>query len=315
MTGPQGAAGPQGTVGTQGAVRGTGRDRCGWPARDAGRHRGDRSSGGTRCVRHWCSGSSRSSQRLEHRARWVRRAQRGRKAPRAAGCHRGDGRHWWHRSSGHGGSTATRQPGREHRRRGAAGGNGPQGTQGVAGGAGPQGATGGTGPQGAVGTQGSTGAQGAITAGQLLKAVKYGPTSLASYALTTSLAALDGTNLTISFVAPPSGNVIVEAVVHVRQTLTAALSQSYTMLAFVTHGTSTAITLPMRVMGSGGGQSGAGSWIGQFCPLRQLVTGLTPGQLLPVGPGWLLERLSVIDCLRRQQSNWSCHVDRYGGVT
>ena len=107
--------------------------------------------------------------------------------------------------------------------------------------------------------------------------MKYAPSSLANYALTTSLAALDGTNLTISFVAPPSGNVIIEANVHVRQNLITGVGESYTSLAFVTHGTSTAVSLQQRVIDTNNSQAAAGNFIGQFCTLRQLVTGLTPG--------------------------------------
>ena len=96
---------------------------------------------------------------------------------------------------------------------GAQGAQGATGAQGGGGGGsgsqGPQGATGAQGSQGATGTQGAQGGSGG-GGGGLLAVVQYAPSAGTHYtSKSTTIAAVDTTHLTVSFVAPSSGRVLV----------------------------------------------------------------------------------------------------------
>jgi hypothetical protein len=75
----------------------------------------------------------------------------------------------------------------------------------------------------------------------LLAAVQYAPSVIATYDLTaTSITAVDATNLTISFTAPTSGDVLVR--LSGFTTLEGAVAgTSYLQFGLVTHGTSTQV--------------------------------------------------------------------------
>jgi hypothetical protein len=111
-----------------------------------------------------------------------------------------------------------------------------------------------------------------------------------TYTLTATVAALDGTNLTISFTAPASGRVVVEAEVFVRNTLPAARGvQAWAVLGFVTHATTTVVAALKRFVDwdlamaqTAYSQAGQGPPSGaekaDSCHYVALVTGLTPNQ-------------------------------------
>jgi hypothetical protein len=148
---------------------------------------------------------------------------------------------------------------------------GPQGTQGVQG----------TGTQGTQGVQGPQGVSAATPAP--LAYAKYAPSSLVGYALTTgttgTIAALDPTNLTISFHAPASGSVIARFSIHVRSYQSSnAAGENIPMLGYVTHGTTTQASTIQRFIDLSLDTTSS-AYVGSMCYYEAEVTGLTPGQL------------------------------------
>jgi hypothetical protein len=118
---------------------------------------------------------------------------------------------------------------------------------------------------------------GAVWPGMVLASARFAPGTLAGYTLTTTLAAPDPTNLTISFVGPPSGNVILQANVWGRLTLSTTVGQEAVIqLCFLSHGTTTVVSPVQRVF-DGVAITTAASWVGGCGTYRALVTGLTPG--------------------------------------
>jgi hypothetical protein len=86
--------------------------------------------------------------------------------------------------------------------------------------------------------------------GEVLNSVSYGPSTAAGYILTTTLAALDTTHLTLSFTVPADGQVTIEADVPVGIGLVGSQSTDV-VLAFFEHGTTT-LAAPREIVLSAG---------------------------------------------------------------
>jgi hypothetical protein len=130
------------------------------------------------------------------------------------------------------------------------------------------------GAQGPQGTQGVQGAQGAITAGQLLGTTQYAPASLVTYSLSTTLAKLDTTNLTLSFTVPASGNVDIDVMATMQWSATSG--GEVNVLGLFQHGTST--QLGYTTNANGYAYTSPTSFISGVY-VRFHLTGLTPGAL------------------------------------
>jgi hypothetical protein len=144
---------------------------------------------------------------------------------------------------------------------------------------GPQGAQGTQGSQGAQGSQGSQGTQG--TGNALLALLEYAPGTQALYSTTsTTPVAVDSTNLTISFVAPPSGNVLVR--------LSGAVDSTDAMSYFclLTHGTTTQISKT--------GIAAASNANADSRSVPFSITGLTPGNTYQYDWGYFCDAGSTI---------------------
>lgn len=117
-----------------------------------------------------------------------------------------------------------------------------------------------------------------VQPGYVLNQVQYAPSSLVTYNLTSSVAAVDTTNLRIGFAAPVSGSVTMEASIFGQSV--AAASVGYTTalaIGFVHHGTSTLATPAKRFAQTWTTAAGESSQLGVTCEYRTLVGGLTPG--------------------------------------
>jgi hypothetical protein len=160
--------------------------------------------------------------------------------------------------------------------------------------------------QGAYVSLSGTGPQGPpAAASSPLAYVKYAPASLVAYAITTTLTALDTTNLTISFHAPQSGSVIIKASIYTRGFAATTLGQeSMVMLGFVTHGTSTQVTPLQRFQDAS--NVPASSYIGTQCYYESTVSGLTPG----ANYQW---DLAACYYVTSGTASASCYVDSGGG--
>lgn len=114
-------------------------------------------------------------------------------------------------------------------------------------------------------------------AGDVLQSVRYAPTSSATYTITTGLAAVDTTNLTISFVAPASGTVKIRASIYGRvvPTLTTG-DEQYLNLIFVTHSTTNPVSAYRRFLDIYP-PSASQIYVGTVCVYEDTITTLTPG--------------------------------------
>lgn len=113
-----------------------------------------------------------------------------------------------------------------------------------------------------------------------LARVTYAPGVLATYNLTSSLAAIDATNLTISFTVPASGNVVLETRIMCQLEATGVSSDFNTvLLAFVTHSTTTLVS-GYQVGLTNQAISGPAGHSQLVIPYFVPVTGLTPGAAL-----------------------------------
>jgi len=119
-----------------------------------------------------------------------------------------------------------------------------------------------------------------IIPGQVIGATQYSPTSLAQYpAPLNTPAAMDGTNLTVSFVCPPSGQVYACASAAANVTPPATVGAASAIgFCYVTHGTTTVMSQIRRYLQLASGVAVAGPYIVNTCTYEVLVTGLTPGQ-------------------------------------
>lgn len=123
----------------------------------------------------------------------------------------------------------------------------------------------------------STTTPGGIFAGMILAELSFGPTTLVSYTLTTTLGPVDANNLTITFIAPPSGNVILEATVWGRVTMPAtAGAEAVIQICFLAHNTTNPVSPAIRVF-DGYATTTSNVWVGGALTYRARVTGLTPG--------------------------------------
>jgi hypothetical protein len=129
------------------------------------------------------------------------------------------------------------------------------------------------------GVQGPQGAQGASPpVSSPLAYVRYAPATAASYALTTSLAAVDTTNLTIRFTAPQSGSVILRASIFTLVTNSSTVNtQCFMGLAFVNHGTNTQVSPSQRFVDWVLQAAQTGVFQGGIINYETEVTGLSPG--------------------------------------
>lgn len=127
----------------------------------------------------------------------------------------------------------------------------------------------------------STVSPGGVYPGMLIARVQYSPTTQTGYPLGLTTAVVDGVNLTIGFVGPPSGAVIVGANLCANATPpTNAGAAAAVFLCFVTHGTTTVVSLVKRFLQLAPPGTGTvtGAYIVDTCAYEALVTGLTPGQ-------------------------------------
>lgn len=104
--------------------------------------------------------------------------------------------------------------------------------------------------------------------GVMLGSTQYAPVSLATYSTTTSLSVVDGTNLTVSFVAPPSGKVIFSASIYAGVSIVSDLA-----LAPLESGSLPATAQACRVMGPWS----SGPEYEGYVSSRTVVSGLTSG--------------------------------------
>jgi len=113
--------------------------------------------------------------------------------------------------------------------------------------------------------------------GAQLARVTYAPASIATYTITASVAALDTTNLTISFVAPPSGQVVLRAVFPFLLRPGAVIANSVAGFAlFVTHSTTTPVSAYMLYGNVDNAVTGTNTYLNSVGHYEALVTGLTP---------------------------------------
>jgi hypothetical protein len=106
-------------------------------------------------------------------------------------------------------------------------------------------------------------------ASPLLAISQYAPGTAAVYSLTTTFAALDTTNITVSFIAPASGNVLLRMSIAVDK----GGASAGATLGVVTHGTSTQVGVQAGVLDG----SATGSTTATYVSVPQKITGLTPG--------------------------------------
>ena len=174
-------------------------------------------------------------------------------------------------------------------------------------GAGSQGATGATGARGATGA-GATGATGAGGGGSssLLACMEYAPSSLAAYTTTsTSPVAIDATNLTISFIAPASGAVLVR--------LSGVMGEDNGVLTWTGYWclldhTSQSVVGKVRPIAAY-----ESVWQPAITSMPFLLTGLTPGTTYQVDWGWFaysgsLPKLSmhIVGATGTPTDYWAC---------
>lgn len=113
-----------------------------------------------------------------------------------------------------------------------------------------------------------------VAPGGVVATHQYTPTSGQTYGLTTSLAAIDATNLTISFVAPGSGSVLLGANIYGRTNMPASVGyETAVCLRFVTHGTTTAVSPQGRFLDT----NTSSAQLSGHCNYLGLVGGLVPG--------------------------------------
>lgn len=137
--------------------------------------------------------------------------------------------------------------------------------------------SGGGGGTGATGATGATG--GAGPAGTILAQTTYGPATPGSYTLSNNnvLAALDTTNLTLSFVAPASGIVDVECYFDADLGLSGISANDGIAVALFDHGGTTQRGVTTNPMFSFTTTS-----MGAYCTSIFHLTGLTPGNTYQV---------------------------------
>lgn len=117
-----------------------------------------------------------------------------------------------------------------------------------------------------------------VPPGRQLAIVQYAPTTLATYALTTSLATLDATNLTISFTVPANGQVLIE--VDMWGFVQALTSEGLVAFGLFTHSTTT--QRGFTTASTGFQVTATGATVASFNVMhrvRFLLTGLTAGPL------------------------------------
>ena len=123
----------------------------------------------------------------------------------------------------------------------------------------------------------STPSPGPIYPGMILNSVQYGPSGLIGYQLTQTMAASDTVNLTISFTAPLSGRVMLQATIFTRVlSSTTQGAEACVEACFLNHGTTTPVSPAQRLIEINA-VAAASNYVSAICTYRALVTGLTPG--------------------------------------
>lgn len=147
------------------------------------------------------------------------------------------------------------------------------GPPGGAGTPGLDGLDGGIGPAGVAGATGLTGAT------SLLAITSYNPAITDVSIGTNALADVDATNLKVTFVAPPSGSVLI------RLNATGYLDAVTAEMRWGLREGSTTVAGPATVLSGGYGAGGGNDWTS--ITRAFYVTGLTPGQSYTYKWGWL----------------------------
>ena len=129
---------------------------------------------------------------------------------------------------------------------------------------------------------------GAAVAGSVIGYTSYGPSSQAIYNAASALAAIDSTNLNLSFIAPPSGKVRVTAslLVILAASLTAGDSNNV-QLAFVDHPNGAQVSPRAEVVDVTAASTTTTQYTGVRVAYEVVVAGLTAGTAYQWDLGWL----------------------------
>lgn len=115
--------------------------------------------------------------------------------------------------------------------------------------------------------------------GSVLAVATYAPASQATYTIGSSLAALDTTNLTISFTAPASGRVLARAAMwgRVSPAIGALGDSAWLGVCYTDHTSGSQVSAVGRFLELTTVSTAEAQQVGGVCQYEALVTGLTAG--------------------------------------